>query len=159
MLLLLLLIAYGASRRALDWARALPAVPLVLFAGAAALMISYGRIDLGYSGFANASRYATLTVLGVIGLYQAVLALTDARLRQTALGLFAALVVLSLFGSLDGSFDGAAQWRMQRERDVATLRDLSRRPDSALKSMSYDPQLVRERAAILLRYRLSIFSE
>jgi hypothetical protein len=156
--LLFLLLAAAARNGALDFQRALPAVPLLFFAVGSAALVAVGRGGYQLIGVSNASRFVTMTMPGVIGLYLALLAVKG-PLRQTASGVFAGILLLAVFASFDGSFENGEEYKRQRLRSAEVLRDLAHHPDQDLTLLFWRAATVRERAPILARYKLSVFAE
>ena len=124
-------------------------------------MVTVGRVgfldtspDLG-----PASRYTTLTLLGVVGLYRCSLALNPERLRALAAGAIAALIFVGIFSTLDTSYPAGTEARRQRREMREALLVWRTKSDDVLASLYPDGAEVRQRAAVLERLRLSVFRD
>ncbi|MHB8876809.1 MAG: hypothetical protein ACYC8T_24195 [Myxococcaceae bacterium] len=156
LVLLLGVLVFAVARGWVDAEKASFAAPLVAFAWATAGMLTVGRSGFDV-GLGAASRYTTLTLLGIIGVYRGFLALRPGRLRRSALAAIVAMVLVGSFTSLNTAFSLGATVRGQRKQMQAALLDWRNHSDADLEALYVSAPLVRERAAILERLRLSVF--
>ncbi len=159
LVVLLLALAYAVRRGWLDAAKASFAIPLLGFAGAAAVMITIGRV--GFEGYSTgaASRYTTLTLLGIVGLYRGFLALHAPRLRLAGLSALTLMLFLGVFVTLDAAYAIGRHTRIVRREIRTHLKDYRTSTDDQLRATYPRPEVVRERAAVLERLELSVFRD
>ena len=134
---------------------------LMVFAFLVLLSITFGRAERGIEQ-ALVSRYATYSILGVVGLYGMLAKLYLERGSRVATVAFAALlacVVLSLpFAYTEGIEAGYAT-EVIGERKARVLATYESQPDIALRSLYGNPEVVRKRASVLEQLGYNVFSE
>jgi hypothetical protein len=134
---------------------------LMLFAFLVLVSITVGRAERGIEQ-ALVSRYATYSILGVVGLYGMLAKLYLERGSRVAAVAFSALlacVVLSLpFAYTEGIEAGYATEEI-RQRAARVLATYESQPDIALSSLYGNPEVVRKRAPILEQLGYNVFSE
>jgi hypothetical protein len=133
-------------------ARARFGLGLVTFAGVVAVLITVGRLGLdphGWLGPAMASRYATLTVLGVYGLYRSALEV-EARLpRQLLSGGLVLLIAASSVAELGTEFRAGAREARRRRELRAVMLAMPAATDAQLEGLYPRADVVRERVPVL----------
>jgi hypothetical protein len=150
---------FGLSARgALDQAKLLPVLPLIGLWLANALMVTVGRAGFGRDA-GLASRYATVSALGAIGLYQAMNAIRPDRLRRIALCTAGTALVLAAVIPTAQSVRVGRHVRASRTEAALALQDLETAPDDLLRRLWDDPSKVRDRARWLRANRLSVFRD
>jgi hypothetical protein len=154
-------VGFAAARGWLEAEKVSFAVPLIAFAALSSVLVTIGRVGLLEiePELTAASRYTTLTLLGVVGLYQCCLALERERLRIVGAGLVATLICIGIFAALDTAYPLAIEVRRQRLQMRAALLDWRAGSDASLESLYPDATEVRARAAVLERLRLSVFRD
>jgi hypothetical protein len=161
-LIAVLLAALALSRwRALDPSRARFGLALGLFAAFTCALTTIGR--LGYASgpddvtAAIASRYTTLTVLGVVGAYRCALSCRGPLVRAALAGGILSLVLVGTYLALDTQFRSGAVTRRDKRADRATLLNYSHASAADLSKLYPHPDIVRERAEDLRSLRTSVF--
>ena len=134
---------------------------LVLFGVLSAAMLMIGRASGGVWQ-ALASRYATLTGLGIIGLYVRLLVLSAQR-QSIDICLYGALLALIAQGVLVSGKYGVDRGRAvqeNREKAVYILQTLPRQNDAQVAEFLFspDPATVRQLAPFLEQQKLNIFA-
>lgn len=159
--LIALVLLVAALRRVIDLERAAFGVSLVAFAAAGAAMVTVGRTGLDEVGqlLGSPSRYTTLTLLGIVGLFRVAFCLRPQALKAQLLTALSVLVFIGTFVSLDTEFARGAYSAGEREHLRVILLDWRQRPDSDLKDLYPVPEAVRERAVVLERLHTSVFRE
>jgi hypothetical protein len=133
---------------------------LILFALFSTLLLVVGRGGFGI-GQATASRYTTLTTLGIVGVYLSILQIGNycEKLRQILLGLTISLIALGIVVSyshaiiVDGR--GIQDYRIKAANYLVNFETQS---DDNLKLLFSDTQVVRQEAEILRKYQLNVFN-
>lgn len=149
----------AATRGRVDPKRFVISIPLFVFAFGAIAMITLGRSGFGVEGVCNASRYATVSLLGVLGVYYGILALEAGALRSTLAGAMGVIFALGIFGSLDGALEFGAGLR-QHQRDVArVLRTAEQRTAKELEIAYPRAGAVATRLKIMKKYRLNVCAD
>lgn len=147
-------------RGELDLGRVGIGLPLVVFAAVSAAMATVGRVGFEYGtervGMALSSRYTTLTLLGVYGVYRASLVVGAERWRQALLGSMVTMLFIGTFLELQTSYALGAAVRNERRRMQQLLVTWRTRPDSELGAI-YLPFSLRERIPEVERLQLSVF--
>jgi hypothetical protein len=134
---------------------------LILFAFLVLLSITVGRAERGIEQ-ALVSRYATYSILGVVGLYGMLTKLYLERGSRVAALAFAALlacVLLSLPVAYTEGIEAGHATEVIRQRAARTLATYESQPDFALASLYPNPEVVRKRAPLLERLDYNVFSE
>ncbi len=135
-------------------------VPLLLFGLCTIVLLDLGRSGFG-PGQAASSRYSTLIVLAIIGPYLIILQLKSncEKLKPFFTGLIISLFTLGVFVPYAHAItiDGKT---IQDSRNLGAyyLVNFETQSDENLKKLYPDPQLVRERAEMLKKYKLNVFS-
>jgi hypothetical protein len=108
-----------------------------------------------------ASRYATLTVPGMVGLLLIAAAPLTARLPRLALRTgIAVLVVAGVLIGYPWGWDYGAGWRVGAELSAQAIHDYRALPDDVLEvQMPGYTAYLRRQIAVLERYRLSVFAD
>lgn len=141
-------------------ARARFGLALVTFSVAAAGLIALGRVGLAppdWLGPALPSRYTTLSLIGVYGVYRTALEVEASAPRRLLCGGLILAVALSSVNELDTEFrNGAHVARARRELRAAVL-TLPAPSDAQLEGQYPSPDVFRERIRILRALRLGPF--
>ncbi len=133
-------------------------VSLVLFTVFCGVMIVFGRAQFGAQA-GLAPRYVSLAVPGVCGLYMILLTLDATRWKTVLLGVVVGLIAQGILTSYPQGFLAARFWNAQRRANAHYLRTYRQQPDEHLATLFPQVDKVRERAAALEKYRLSVFRE
>jgi hypothetical protein len=147
-----------AAGGALDPDKLIPVLPLIGFWLATALMVTVARAGFGPDA-GLASRYATLTTLGAVGLYQAMCAIRPDRLRRIARCTAGTALVVAALNPTAQSIRVGSQLRASRAEAAQALRNVDTAPDDLLRRLWDDPSKVRDRARWLRANRLSVFRD
>jgi hypothetical protein len=134
---------------------------LMLFAFLVLLSITVGRAERGIEQ-ALVSRYATYSILGVVGLYGMLAKLYLERGSRVAAVAFAALLACTLLSLPPAYAEGIEAGRATeeiRKRAARVLTTYDSQPDIALASLYGNPEVVRKRAPILEQLGYNVFSE
>ena len=133
----------------------------MLFAFLVLLSITVGRAERGIEQ-ALVSRYATYSILGVVGLYGMLAKLYLERGSRVAAVTFAALlacVLLSLPVAYTEGIEAGYTTEVIGERKADVLATYESQPDIALRSLYGNPEVVKKRAPVLERLGYNVFSE
>ena len=153
---------------------------LIFFSFASSFAMTVGRAGFGV-GQAFSSRYVTITLLGVIGLYLVIInnreklsqvkpfnkatyliVSKNKRLNQTSkavlIGAVLAAILIILFIYLYLGFMIGISTKSSREDGAYYLETYMTQPDKNLTILYPSPDIVRERAPILENYKLSVFT-
>ena len=128
------------------------AVPLIVFSLGTSAMMMVGRASFG-PGQSLASRYATLTVLGLVGLYW--LAIEERSVA--AVTALVAVVAVAQPIIISRSLLEAKAQSLNLSELAANLRLYQQQPDDNLQRLYPSPTELRERTAFLEVNRLSVF--
>jgi hypothetical protein len=159
--LLLSTVALLAARlwyRRPDLVRPSMAASLIVFSVGASAMMMIGRVGFGPSQ-ALASRYTTITVLGVAGLY--LLIVQNLHAESRAPRIVAAILAIAFVGQAsvtDRSIAEAKVTNQHRRQLAIVLKGYRSQPDEMLAALYPVPSTLRERAAVLEQFRLSVFA-
>ncbi len=129
---------------------------LALAGAAAAAMVVAGRAGFGEDGVLQ-SRYACLVLPVSFAAYQLAL-LVEAKGRVPALAAAACLAGLTLLGSYRGAIRYGLDWRATKRAQAEILASYRDRSDEQLSGLYPAASVVRERAPMLERRGLSVFS-
>jgi len=144
----------------LDVAQVGIGLPLLIFVLIVTATATVGRVGLEAGTdrltLATSSRYTTLTLLGVFGLYRISLVVASNRWRPLLLGSLVTLILVGALVQLQTGEVIGSRVRRDRERMREALTSWRAQPDAALQVI-YLPELIRERASDLERLRLSVF--
>jgi hypothetical protein len=139
-------------------------------------LVSFGLLTVAIlvltrSGFgvgqAFSSRYTTMTALGIVGLYLLILQLRAKyqHLKPFLFGFVLSLMALGIIASYahatisySTEISDGKQIRDYRGQAAYYLSTFELQSDDNLKMLYPDPQVVRERAAVLQRYKLNVFA-
>jgi len=135
---------------------------LILFSLISSLAMAIFRGGYGLQQ-ALVSRYVTITVLAIMGVY--ILALVihnmDPENRMYRL-MLAVILIISFFGLLSADLYGLEEgpkFSSSRMEDAYRLDTYKLQTDDRLVGLYPDPVVVRERAPILERYKLNVFAD
>ena len=135
---------------------------LVLLSLISQVLMIFGRWQLGLN-WALTSRYSTVGLIGLVGLYWLVVPGEDTTgwLRPYLVGVFLALLIAGgLTSYLNGFYEGRAS-HLIRQRFARYLVTFRSQPDELLGQLCLtprpDPELVRKGAVILEKYHLNVF--
>jgi hypothetical protein len=135
-------------------------VSLILFTLLSVVLLTLGRSGFGVEQ-AMASRYTTLTVLGIIGIYLMVLQLKSRyeKVRPFLMGFMISLIALGIVVPYTYTMivDGKS-FRDSRNKAAYYLSTFEIQSDDNLKILYGVPQVVRVGAGILKKYGLNVFS-
>jgi hypothetical protein len=109
------------------------------------------------------TRYVTITILAIIGVYILALAIynMDPENRVYRL-MLAVILIISFFGLLSADLYGLEEgpkFSFSRMEDAYRLDTYKLQADDKLVGLYPDPEIVRERAPILEKYKLNIFAD
>ena len=154
-------LAVATRRGWLDAEKASLGVPLISFTWATAAMVTVGRVGFlaETPNLGPGSRYTTLTLLGVVGLYRCCLALRPESLRSAAAAVVAVMIFLGVYSTLDTAYPMATQVRRERSAMRQMLVEWRGRPDGDLQTTYPVAAIVRERAPVLERLKTSVFRD
>jgi hypothetical protein len=158
-LLILLPSVFFAFAKASRTEGLLPVLLLPAFTGCAALAVVQSRLGLGI-GQAIAPRYVIHSILGPIGAYFCLLALS--RAVKPCRYLLAALLALFVIGIFNSYSSGLADGRNDWSKSAAcakVLKDFHRQDPKALSCAYPDGASIIGRTLILEKYRLSLFRQ
>jgi len=162
MLLLILYIIVGIALfyRPQAWKLKSPFFSLVLFAVTVAGVLAITRAEWG-EGTAMVSRYATMTVMGVIGLYALTISLDlqNINYKYFLSGFLCSLVVGGLLVTDIAAYFSIG-YNMHSERRLAAyyLETYQYQSDENLGKLLPWPDVVREQVPTLIKYKLNVFS-
>jgi hypothetical protein len=121
-------------------------------------MVTVGRLGMtSDAAYGLSSRYTTLSLLTVVGLYWLTLCLRPPRLRLVIQTAVCVLVGVGTFVTLDTAYRSRHGTRRARMQIQEALLDFRRRPDSDLQTTCWSPQLVREAAPVLEELNYTVF--
>jgi hypothetical protein len=134
------------------------AASLIVFSVGASAMLTVGRAGFG-PGQALASRYTTVTGLGVAGVYLLLVQNlgADPRVRVALAALLGATFVGQSAVTASAIAEAKATRQVRRQLAIA-LRDYRSQPDAILAPLYPDPTALRDWASVLERYRFSVFA-
>jgi hypothetical protein len=135
-------------------------IALVLFAVFFVASITVGRAALGFEQ-ATEAKYATFSILGVIGLYAvlAKLALEKVWTATALAGILCGLILLSIFSSYLQGIQQGAQLKTDRERAATMLSSYEIRSEQQLRAVHPKIWLIREKAPVLERLEYNVFDD
>lgn len=153
-----LLLLVIAAKGGVDRRRFAPAIPLFAFSIGVAAMISVGRA--GYGLFtANASRYVTLCLPGLIGIFYGALATTGGMARKVTLVLvFAALGITLVLGDI-GVLSTGRHEESSRELGVDAILHPNLHTAREAHVLYPRTDLIIPYSRFLSEHRLSVFAE
>lgn len=134
---------------------------LMLFAFLVLLSITVGRAERGIEQ-ALVSRYATYSILGVVGLYGMLAKLyleRGSRVAAVAFSVLLACVLLTLPVAYTEGIEAGYTDEVIGERKARVLATYESQPDTALRSLYANPEVVKKRAPVLERLGFNVFSE
>lgn len=137
-------------------------IALLIFSLGTSVFFTVGRVHFGFWA-ALASRYVTMTLLGIIGIYVAILNCyerAEDRARPKHALLYGAVLSVLFVGIVSGYAGGVARGReVQKERKEmrVTLLNYRTSSDEELERMLNNPEKIRRNAAVLEKYRLNVF--
>ncbi|MHC1686271.1 MAG: hypothetical protein AB9879_00880 [Methanothrix sp.] len=126
------------------------------------LAMTVFRAGIGISQ-ALASRYITITTLGIIGIYLISLAIfqmnPDNRMNRLLKGIMLLILIVGLIiGNIHGLMAGISL-SLSRTDEAHYLATYKMQSDENLSKLYPYPEIVRDRAPILERHNLNVFSE
>lgn len=133
-------------------------IALIAFSFASAIITTIGRAGFGFEQ-ALASRYVTLSLLAIIGLYLIALKLTNIKDKNYKIfyKIILFFIVLGfVFGYVAGTLAGEKISESRKEMAFNVLH-FTNASDESLKYIYRDPRVIRDRAIILEKYRLNVF--
>jgi hypothetical protein len=136
-------------------------VCLILYALLSMGMMAVGRYSSGIED-AVYPRHTTWAVVGMVGLYMAVVSSRTKHVaeRSFLLGLLTSLVIVTIYISCTSGMDAGRQWKEIGTYQAYLLRTYRFQSDERLSILwIWDVQLAREGAEILERHKLNVFSE
>ncbi|MDD3926894.1 MAG: hypothetical protein PHT33_09575 [bacterium] len=140
--------------------RARIALPLILFSLISSLVMAVGRSGFGPEQ-ALASRYVTITYLGIAGLYMA--AFSFVREKKRFSNFIYGFILLYVFFSMAIGYTMVLRATAVKATnyDIMSycIKNYRYQSDNALTNYYPAPDVVMDRASILERYRLNVFSE
>jgi hypothetical protein len=134
---------------------------LMLFACLVLASVTVGRAERGIEQ-ALVSRYATYSIVGVVGLYGTLAGLylhRGSRAAAVAFTALLALVLLSLPVAYARGIEAGRQTEEARQWAASAVSTYDSQPDGALALLYPNPQVVRKRAPELERLGYNVFSE
>lgn len=140
--------------------RYLPYLALAVFTVASVLLLVLGRSGFGVEQ-ALSSRYISITVLGIIGIYMLIVTMPLKLINLKSWRLRTAITLLMLFlFSLNMYIlliPGQTYLNRQMARQYLITYDVQ--PDENLKYLYPDPDRLKKYIPILIKYKLNVFSE
>jgi len=147
----------------------IPLLSLVLLSLLSSTLIAVTRVGFGHLDWAINSRYITITLVGIAGIYLLFVKYgapdeshSGNRLKRESFSPLSALLSVLVIGlaitNLHGIRMGEVQ-RAARTRMKYVLQTFDVQPDGVLEALYPSPQAVREFAAFLKEHRLSVFRE
>jgi len=134
---------------------------LILFAFLSEVMLTFGRGGFGIIQ-AFTSRYVTVTVFGIIGTYLLLVNLReicrDDPWVKRVFYLFCIVLLAGILIGLGGGLVTGEKIKEQRLEMREGLISYMTSPDSTLKMLYPDPDVVREWAPVLKKYQLNVFA-
>lgn len=137
-------------------------ISFILFSLMSSIVITIGRVGLGLD-MALSSRYVTLTSLGIIGLYMMIINfkknINNSQNYNILYGIILSMILIGLFsGYVSGVITGN-DLLVSRKNNVESLINYKLTEDENLKKIYPNPDIARERAKILDKYRLNVFAK
>jgi len=134
----------------------------VLFVAISSVAITVGRAGFGVEQ-ALSSRYAPLTVLGVVGLYFLAVSVSEklpAKSKSFGAHAILALILVGLIVSYGGGWLAGQNMKYSREMGAYILTTYKIQSDENIGNYLYPiPTVVREQAQFLEQNKLNVFSE
>lgn len=146
-----------AMRQQIDWRSANLGLALLVFGLVGAALIVSGRSSLG-EPHATTSRYTTITIMLLIGLYRLALSIRLPIVKSFALGFFIALNAAGMLSSLPDSYIMGRAYRHTRQIQRRQLLNYRDAPDDELRLIFHTPAILRDMAQELERERLSVWA-
>ncbi len=145
--------SYSASRTRI-------VLPLILFSLISSLVMAVGRSGFGPEQ-ALASRYITITYIGIAGLYMALFSLVREKKRFSsfAYSLFLLYIILSMAIGYNTTLKIIAAETANRDLLSYCMKNYRYQSDSMLTVCCSIPGAVISRAPILEQYHLNVFNE
>jgi len=138
--------------------RSTMAASLIVFSASASAMMMVGRVGFGPSQ-ALASRYTTITALGVVGLYLLIVQNMDADPRAPRmLAFLLGMLAIGQASVSVAAFEEAKASQQHRRQLARALKQYRSETDAMLAALYPDAAIVRARASILEQHRLSVFA-
>jgi hypothetical protein len=134
---------------------------LILFSFLFLASITVGRSGFGVEQ-AMTSRYASFSVLAVIGLYATFVKLafeTRSRASMALLGALSGLILVSVPNSYQEGVKAGEETKASREKLAFILSTYQSQPEELLQELNPMPGLIREYAPVLERAGYSVFSK
>jgi hypothetical protein len=137
---------------------------LISFSFLSMVSISAGRVgfpDEAFFALPTVSRYATFSILTVVGLYAIYARLAWQRRSGVVYGLFGVVLVLVLVSiptSYRTGLEAGKETKASREYAATILADYKHQPVSSLMVFGSNPRLVKQYAHTLDRLEVSIFA-
>ncbi|HYH97425.1 hypothetical protein [Hyalangium sp.] len=150
-------IAFELRRRRVEQGPTTFALGLVLYAGAAAVLVLISRAGYGRE-YGLSSRYTTFTVLAFVGLHRALLALQAPERRSLLMGVVLSAAMISGFWSFTTGISEGLHERKQMRVNRAIVRTFATQPEGELQRLFPYPAVVRQNAPGLQRHELSVFA-
>ena len=138
-------------------------VSFILFSLFSSISMMFGRSELGVVQ-ALSSRYVTITSFGIIGIYLIVIdlynRLENGTYKKYSLfyGIILSLILVGIIVGYEGGIYAGEKTLDTRELAKSNLIDYKSKTDDDLKLLYPDPYILRDRAKILERYGLNVFS-
>jgi len=145
-----ILIKNNLLQEASEW------IALIVFSFASAIITTVGRANLGFEQ-ALSSRYVTISLLAVIGLYLIALKLNSIKKYKILYKTVLCIIVFGLVvGNIAGIFAGE-EMSESREKIAFSVLHFTNASDESLNYAYPDHRFVRNCAAILQKNRLNVF--
>jgi hypothetical protein len=149
-------VVFLAVVRQLELSRAAFGISLMAFAVASSIMLTVGRGGFG-TPVATSSRYATMTVIGLVGAWRCVLAVKADQARRILMGFVLAIMGMGIFGSLNGALQVGFELRNARRRGAEALKHFRDAPDADLAVLNPGVPYIRTYAPVLERLQMNVF--
>lgn len=136
-------------------------ISLMVFSLLVSMSIMAGRSEAGVEA-AFPSKYTTFSILAVISVYVILVKLWGeggSRLATASLGVFSAVVLLSIPASYWNGINQGAEIAATREEAAFVLSTYESQPDELLGILNKRPQTVERQAPILEELGYNVFSE
>jgi cbb3-type cytochrome oxidase subunit 3 len=134
---------------------------LMLFVLGSVVLLTWGRSFFGVEE-AMTSRYTSVTILGIVGLYLAIISSKTkfVDLRRLLLVFLIILIIAGCAHAYVGGITDGRWWRNWSNWQAYELSTYRVQSDDTLKNLIWPPsvQQVREAAEVLEKYRLNVFS-
>lgn len=133
---------------------------LVLFSILSAILLTLGRSGFGVEQ-ALSSRYITITMLGVIGIYFFALNITSInfKFKNIIFGMLLSLIIIGIISSYLWGIKEGKETRKIRSINKYYLITYNFQSDENLKRLYPNALEVRKRAQILEKYKLNVFAD